>query len=402
MKIGIIREGKSPADARVTLTPFQVKSLLNQGLDIVVQPSEVRAYSDTEYRETGCILQEDLSDRDVLLGVKEVPVAQLLPEKTYFFFSHTIKEQSYNRNLLKACVEQKIRLIDYEVISDDKGQRLIAFGKFAGMVGAHNAIWTWGKRTGAYQLPRMHKIKDYESAKSIYQNLSIPAIKIVLTGTGRVARGAALVLHDMGIKKVTPLEFVTHEFSEPVFTQLNSFFYARRKDREVFDDVKDFYDNPSEYESDFEHFLPYTDILINGIYWDNRAPAFFTRVQMEDPEFKIRVIADITCDIAPESSIPSTLAPTTIADPVFGYDRYNHTKIRPFQDSTVDMMTIDNLPNEMPRDASEAFGQMFLEKVLPELIKKDSAVIQRATICKDGDLGPGFEYLRNYLNQKTD
>jgi alanine dehydrogenase len=399
MKIGIIREGKTPPDARVPLTPHQVKDLISKGIDVVVQPSNVRAYSDAEYRDAGCILKENLADRDVLLGVKEIPVDMLLTGKTYFFFSHTIKEQPYNQKLLKACIDKKITLVDYEVITDDRGQRLIAFGKFAGMVGAHNALWTWGKRTGDFDLPRMYTIKDYKAAKEIYTSMTIPPLKIVLTGTGRVANGAAQVLTDMGIKKVTPLDYVTHEFLHPVFTQINSFFYAKRKDGQVIDDVKDFFMNPLEYESDFRHFLPFSDIMINGIYWDNNAPAFFTKEQMQDEDFKIKVIADVTCDIAPISSIPSTLEASTIMDPVFGYDRFQHKKTKAFQENTVDMMTIDNLPNEMPRDASEAFGQMYLNHVFSELIKEDSEIIERATICRNGKLGLHFKYLKNYLEK---
>jgi len=400
LKLGIIREGKTPPDSRVPLSPTQCKELIDEGVDLVVQPSPGRCFTDEDYKAQGVKLQEDLSDRNTLLGVKEVPIDQLISDKTYFFFSHTIKEQAYNQKLLKAVIDKKIRLIDYEVLTNDNGARVIAFGKFAGMVGAHNALWTYGQRTGKVTLPRMKDIYDYAAAKAIYAETKLPPVKIVLTGTGRVAGGAAMVLEDMGIKKVQPLAFVTEQFDHPVYTQVNSFYYAKRKDGKVFDSVQDFYNNPSEYESDFHHFLPHADIMINGIYWDNDAPAFFTREQMQAPEWNIKVIADVTCDIAPVSSIPSTLKASTIANPVFGYDASTGKESAPYQSVSIDMMTIDNLPNELPRDASQAFGEMFIDHVLDELQQKSSALIERGTVAADGKLGSHFGYMTDYLAGK--
>lgn len=397
MKIGIIREEKTPPDSRVTLSPKHCKALIENGIDIVVQPSEVRCFPDEDYKAAGVPMSEDLSDRDVMIGVKEVPISSLVADKTYFFFSHTIKAQPYNQELLKAVVDKNITLLDYEVLTDENGARVIAFGKFAGMVGAHNGLWTYGKRTGEFDLPRMKDLYDYKTATSIYAETKFPSIKIVVTGTGRVAQGAVQVLKDMGFTKVRPIDYVKKEFDQPVFTQLNSFYYAKRKDGEVFDDVKDFYQNPKDYASDFNHFLPMTDIFINGIYWDNDAPAFFTLEQMQEPDFNIKVIADVTCDIAPVSSIPSTIRPTTIPDPVFGFDPKTQAETEPFLENAVDMMTVDNLPNELPRDASEAFGDMFIEHVLPEFRKGNSEMLTKATIATNKDLGTHFEYLRDYL-----
>jgi len=398
-KIGIIREGKTPPDSRVPLNPAQCKALIDKGIDLVVHPSPIRCFPDSDYEAAGVPLREDLSDRDVLLGVKEVPIDQLIPNKTYFFFSHTIKEQPYNRDLLKYIVEHNITLIDYEVLTDDRGARVIAFGKFAGMVGAHNGLWTYAQRTQKYHLPRMNELYDYQAAKEIYANLELPLLRIVLTGTGRVAGGAAMVLDDMGIRRVSPLEYLTtSKFTGPVYTQLNSFFYTKRKDGKVLDSVQDFYNNPNEYESDFSHFLPITDIMINGIYWDNDAPAFFTLDDLQSDQFAIKVIADVTCDIAPVSSIPTTIKASTIADPIFGFDRMKANETNPHGENVLDMMTIDNLPNELPRDASTAFGEMFIANVLDELEKDQSDLLERATIATKGDLGKHFEYLRDYLN----
>jgi len=397
LKIVLIREEKSPSDSRVVLTPRQCKTLIDKGYNISVQSSKVRAYTDAEYKAEGIPVIEEIHDFDIMIGVKEVPISNLIPQKTYFFFSHTIKEQPYNRNLLKTAIDRQIRLIDYEVITDDNNQRLIAFGKFAGMVGAHNAIWTYGQRTGLIDLPRMYQSKDYHTIKENYKKTGIPAIKIVVSGTGRVAYGATKVLDDMNIKRVNALDFFRSDFDYPVYTQLNSFFYASRKDGMVYDHVQDFYDNPQDYESNFHHFSKQADIFINGIYWDNKAPAFFTRKNMSKESFNIQVIADVTCDIAPISSIPSTLRATTIKDPVFGYDPKSGTETEPHLLGVVDMMTIDNLPNELPRDASEAFGDMFIEHVIPELDKENSSLLDRATICHKGTLNTPFEYLKNYV-----
>lgn len=398
--IVLIREEKIPSDARVVLTPQQCQHLRSQGYDISVQSSSVRAYKDDEYKALDIPVVEQIHDFDIFIGVKEVPISNLIPQKTYFFFSHTIKEQPYNRNLLKTAIERQIRLIDYEVITNDKGQRLIAFGKFAGMVGAHNGLWTYGQRTGAFEMPRMYQSKDYASVQEYYSRLKLPAAKVVLTGTGRVANGAAMVLEDMGIKKVRPLEFLLNSFDFPVFTQLNSFYYVARKDGRVVEDVRDFFNNPSEYESIFSPFIKTADIFINGIYWDNDAPAFFRIQDTASDEFNVKVIADVTCDIAPVSSIPSTLRASTIQDPVFGFDPLTGKECAPFS-SSLDMMTIDNLPNELPRDASEAFGEMFIEHVLPELDKSESSLLDRATICKMGKLTEKFKYLRNYVEAES-
>ena len=398
MKIGIIREGKTPPDSRVPLTPAQCKEVTeNFPVSITVKPSTGRCYTNKEYEDLEIPMANNLSDCDVLMGVKEVPIDQLQFRKTYFFFSHTIKKQSYNRDLLRACVERKIRLIDYETLTNAKNQRLIAFGKFAGMVGAHNGLMTYGWRTRTFNLPRMNEMHDYAEAHALYKTIDFPPIKIVLTGTGRVGSGAALVLDDMGIKKVSPERFLSHNYPGPVYTQLSCEDYLEHKEGKEFE-KNHFYKNPADYKSTFEPFTRRADLMINGIYWDNQAPAFFTQEDMTKNSFNIKVIADITCDIVPVSSIPSTIDASTIADPIFGFDPKTGQKTKPFGDDVVDMMTIDNLPNELPRDASQAFGNQFISNILPELLNPDSDVIKRATVTENGDLSPNFEYLRGYLN----
>lgn len=399
MKIGIIREGKVPPDSRVPLIPAQCAQIDQmEGVSLLVQPSPIRCFKDKDYEKEGINLQEDLSSCDVLMGVKEVPLEQLISNKIYFFFSHTIKKQSYNKKLLIEILKKNITLLDYEVLTDEKGRRLIAFGKFAGMVGAHNGIMTYGARTGAFTLKRMKDCLDYEEAKSIYRELTLPPMKIVLTGTGRVGKGAALVLEDMGIKKVDPADFLNKTYDEAVFTQLVCSDYAARKDGSAFD-KKDFYNNPQLFKSIFQPYTEAANVMINGIYWDNNAPAFFTVDEMTKSNFNIKVIADVTCDIAPVSSIPSTIKASTIADPIFGFDPKTNKETDPFQPESIDMMTIDNLPNELPRDASKAFGEQFMTSILPELLKEDSPIIQRATVARNGQLGPHFQYLKDWVEE---
>ena len=400
MKIGIIKEGKVPPDTRVALNPMQCKYAKdNYPIDIVIQSSPTRCFTDKEYLEEGIQIQENLHDCDLLLGVKEVPIPQLIDEKIYFFFSHTIKEQVYNKSLLQSILQKNIQLIDYEVLTNEKKQRLIAFGKFAGMVGAHNALYTYAQRTGQFSMQRMHQYYDYKAAKASYTTINWPPVKIVLTGMGRVAGGAAQVLKDMGIQQVSPKTFLTKNIHQASFCQLDCHDYAAHRKGKSFE-LAHFFKYPQDYNSIFKPYTQVADIMINGIYWDNQAPAFFTIKDMQSDDFNIQVIADVTCDIAPVSSIPSTLRASTIADPIFGFDPITGKETLPHQVDGIDMMTIDNLPNELPRDASTAFGIQFIKYILPELSNfKESRIIERATVAVEGNLGKHFGYLKGFVGQ---
>lgn len=398
VKIGIIREGKVPPDARSPLTPEQcAEAQVELPIRIVVEPSSVRCFKDEEFTKHGIHLQEDLSDCDILLGVKEVPIDKLIPGKTYLFFSHTIKKQAYNRPLLQAVLEKQIRLIDYEVLTNEQGERLIAFGFYAGIVGAHNGLWTWGKRTGQFSLPRLCESHDYAAVLEVYERLKLPPLRIVLTGGGRVSSGAAKNLRDMGIEQVSPEDFLSKQYDFAVFTQIQAEDYVSHKDGIPFD-KKHFYAHGDEYLSTFNRFWPLTDIFINGIFYDKKAPKFFTLDDMQRADFRPQVIADITCDLMPDSSVPSTLRATKIADPVYGFDPVRNSEIPAFEVQGVDMMTIDNLPSELPRDASAFFGRQLLEKILPELLKgRESAAICRGMITEEGALTQEFDYLSEYV-----
>lgn len=404
MKIGIIREGKTPPDSRVLFTPAQCKALQQQyDVEFLVQPSAGRCIPDSAYEAAGITLTEDLSSCPVLAGIKEVPKDQLIANKTYFFFSHTIKKQPYNRSLLQEIVKKNIKLLDYEALTNENRQRVIAFGRFAGIVGAHNGMMTYGKRTGKFELNQMHQYDDYAAAIAYYETLDLPEMKIVLTGSGRVANGAAEVLDYMGIKKISPEDFLTQKYNEAVYTQLECKDYVSRRGQDKHEEfeAQHFYDNPTEYESIFEPYTKLADLMINGIYWDNNAPAFFTKEEMQSEQFNIKVIADVTCDIAPVASIPATLFATTIANPVFGYDPQTGEATTPYQAHVIDMMTIDNLPNELPKDASKSFGEQFTTSVIEELLGlKNTGVIERATVTEGGKLGKHFAYLQDYLDGK--
>ena len=399
MKIGIIRETKSPADSRVCLPPAHCQEILNNnlGIEIFVQSSQTRCYKDEEYKALNIPVVDDVSDCDILLGVKEVKIPTLIPDKTYFFFSHTIKKQPYNKGLLQTVLQNKIQLVDYETLTDENGKRVIAFGRWAGIVGAHNGIKTWGKRKGTFDLKAMNQCFDFEEAKSYYNSLDLKGLKIVLTGTGRVSCGSAEVLDLMGIKKLNAQEFLNYKGTEPVYCMLaTEQLFAKDADNS-FDN--EFYKNPIGYHSILSPYLKQANLLINGIYWDNKAPALFTKETMKTDDFTIEVIADITCDIAPVASIPSTLKAATIADPVFGYDVNTEKETAPYSATSIDMMTVDNLPNELPRDASADFGNQFIKHVLPELFHNKIDMINRASITtKEGELNhPFYTYLSDYI-----
>lgn len=400
-KIGIIKEGKVPIDRRVPITPVQAREILDkmEGVEVVCQASDIRCFDDQEYRKNEIPVVDDVNDCDVLMGVKEVPLDKLIPEKTYFFFSHTIKEQPYNRKLLKTILDRKIRLIDYETLTNKNGQRIVAFGRYAGIVGAYNGILTYGKRYNLFELRPAHTCFDLEDLKTEFQKVKLPNIKIALTGGGRVAKGAMEVLNGMKIRRVSPHEYLNKFFDEPVYTQLNSRDYNKPKDGSEFS-RNEFYETPENFESDFLKYAHASDMLIACAFWDPRAPMLFKKEDILSPAFKIKVIADITCDI--EGSIPSTKRPSTIAEPIYDYNP-SEDKIEPplSDEANITVMAVDNLPCELPRDASEDFGRELIDNVLPHLLGDDNdTIIKRATIAQDGKLTEDYSYLQDYVDGK--
>jgi len=332
----------------------------------------------------------------VLMGIKEVPLERLVDNKTYLFFSHTIKKQPYNKKLLQAVLKKNIRLIDYEVLKDRQGNRLVAFGRYAGIVGAFNGLWTYGKRFGGYNLRRAFECFDVNDLKLELRKVKLPAVKIILTGAGRVGKGAMETLDTAGIRKVSPQDFLTRTFDEPVYVQLSSADYHVREDGGHFN-REEFHQHPERYTSHFKDFTRVADILMAGAFWNPKAPVLFTREDMTQPDFKIKVVADITCDIG--GSVPSTKQASSIADPIYDFDPKTDTVQPPLSSKAfVTVMAVDNLPCELPRSASEEFGRDLIDRILKPLLLEDpEGIIERGTIARDGALTAAFQYLDDYV-----
>lgn len=396
IKIGVLREEKSPPDKRVPLTPLICTELLRSypNLQIVVQPSKIRCYTDDEYLAFGLTLQEDLSDCDILMGVKEVPKDKLIAGKKYCFFSHTIKKQAHNIGLMKKLIEQKIQMIDYETLTDKNHNRIIGFGRYAGIVGAYNGILGYGRKYDLFQIKPANLCRDRAEMEEELKRVKLPNIKIALTGGGRVANGAIETLSALRIRKVTPEEFLMASFREPVYCQLNPRDYVERKNDHNFD-LNDFFNHPEHFVSKFTPYTKITDIFISAHFWDPRSPKMFTTDDMKTNDFHISVVADITCDI--DGSVPTTLRASTISQPFYGYNPKTDKEDVPFNKETICVMAVDNLPCELPRDASDDFGKDLMERVIPNFFNGDpDTVIERASICKEGKLMPNFEYLSDY------
>lgn len=395
LKLGLIREGKLPADNRVALTPAQCKWIHKNSSDIKisVQSSSTRCFPDKEYQLAGIEVKEDISECDVLFGIKEVPADQLIPNKTYFFFSHTKKAQEHNQKLMQGMVKKQITLVDYECLTHEDGQRIIGFGFFAGVVGAHNGMMAYGNRTGTFSLGRVSDVKDYRQLIHTYFGLKLPIMKIAVTGSGRVAHGVLEIMNLMGIHEVEPFDFLHKQFEYPVYVDLKGRDLYERKDDGTYNRI-DFHEHPEEYKCSFSPFVKQTDVLMNGIYWDKNVPPLFTIEDFQQKEFRIKTIADITNDT--NGSIPINIGDSTIKDPIYGVDKTTLQRTDPYLPNSVDLMAIGNLPNELPRDASRYFGEMLIKFVLEDLVKGGSAIIERATMLKNGNLTEPYSYLKEY------
>lgn len=402
IKIGIIREDKVPQDTRVPLTPQQCLYLLEEypdELQLQVQTSDHRAFKDQEYIDLGIKVVEDVSDSDILLGVKEVPVENLISNKTYLFFSHTIKKQPYNEGLMKTLIEKNIRMIDYELLTYSDGKRIIGFGYYAGVVGAHNGLLTYGKKHDLFDLKPAHECHDLKEMITEYRDVQLPHIKIALTGSGRVAAGLLHIMEEMEVQSVEPEDYLRNQFDYPVYVHLKGDKLYTRKSEQLYlqhYERNDFHENPNKYRCLFPNYIMETDILLNGIYWEEAIDPLFTNEQAQQDSFKISVISDVTCDI--DGSIPINIGASTIDDPVYGISRKDFSKQAPFQNTSdiIDVMAVDNLPNELPRDASEHFGEKMIKFIIPEFLSQHSDILDRATICKAGKLTGLYDYLEDY------
>jgi saccharopine dehydrogenase (NAD+, L-lysine-forming) len=395
LKIGILREEKVPHDRRVAFTPEQCKHIESTfNVKIIVQPSDWRVIKDSQYTAAGITLRDNLTDCDILIGIKEVPAENLIPEKKYLFFSHTIKKQAHNKKLMKALIEKKICMIDYETMTDEHFNRIIGFGHYAGIVGTYNGILGYGLKYNLFNLKRAVDCADMNEVKEELKKVNLPNLKIIITGNGRVANGAIELAGMLHLRRITPYEFTHYTFREPTYTQLHSSNYNEPLDGSAWNTEK-FYSHPDKFRSTFMKYARFCDLLIHCSYWNPKAPLLFTKQEMKSPEFGISVIADVTCDI--NGSIPSTTKASTIAEPFYGYDTKSEQETTAFSKDAITVMAIDNLPCELPLNASEDFGKELIDKVLPFLLKEDNnEMIERATIVKNGKLMPRFDYLKDY------
>ncbi len=395
LKIGLIREGKVPQDNRVALTPAQCKWLrLNfDDVQVVAQHSPTRCYTDQEYERAGVEVTEDMSDCNLLLGIKEVPVDMLLDGKRYMFFSHTKKMQPGNQKLFKTLLAKKNTLIDYECLEHTDGTRIIGFGFFAGIVGAHNGMMAYGNRTGQFKLQRVGSVNSFQKLIHTYFGLKLPNIKIAVTGTGRVAHGVLEIMNLMGIHEAEPEEYLEREFAYPVYVHLKGAdLYAHKETGRY--NRNDFHANPQHYRCNFTHYISNTDILINGIYWERNIPRLFEMEELRRPDFRIQTIADITDDL--NGSVPCNLGDSTIDDPVYGVDKNSFERTAPYIPGSVDIMAVGNLPNELARDASRYFGEQLIKHVLDDIRKGGSALVNHATMINEGQLNEPYLYMKTY------
>jgi alanine dehydrogenase len=400
IKFAIIKERKNPPDRRVVFSPEKLAEARKQfpKAEFIVESSDVRVFPDEAYRSLGFKVTEDVSDCDVMIGVKEVPIEHLIPNKKYFYFSHTIKKQPYNRELLKAMLKKNIEMYDHETIVNKNGARLIGFGRYAGLVGAYNGFRALGLRDKLFNLPKVETLADLNAVKAELDKIALPNIKILLTGTGKVAHGAKEILDHLKIKEISDALYLTSRFTEPVYVMADVMEYAKRKDGKV-GNKKEFYKDPSGYESNFMPYAKETDFFIAGHFYGNNAPYLFTREDAKNPDFKINLVADISCDI--NGPVASTLRASTIADPFYGYDPKTESEVAFDAKDAITVMAVDNLPCELPKDASEGFGEMFLEYVIPSFFNDDErGILKRAKITENGKLTERFSYLQDYVDGK--
>ena len=400
MKFGIIKERKNPPDRRVVFSPLKLKEFKEQFPKAIVkvEPSAMRIFSDDAYRKQGIEVTENMTDCDVLLGVKEVPIEALIPNKKYFFFSHTIKKQPYNRRLIQAILHKNIELYDHETMVKENGMRLIGFGRYAGIVGAYNGFRAIGLKNNSFNLPKAANLAGQQELISELNKIRLPNMKILLTGNGKVAYGAKEMLDGMKILQVSVEQYLHNSFEEPVYCLADVLDYNKRKDHQVLDNF-DFYNHPEKYESDFMRFATVTDFFIAGHFYGNGAPYLFTREDAKSQKFKIQFVADISCDV--NGPVASTLRASTIAAPLYGYNPATESEVDYKDKEAIVVMAVDNLPCELPKDASEGFGELFLNNVVPAFFNNDKdGILQRAKMTEKGRLTKRFSYLQDYVDGK--
>tara|TARA_B110000027_G_scaffold134096_1_gene164900 strand:- start:3510 stop:4715 length:1206 start_codon:yes stop_codon:yes gene_type:complete len=400
MKFGIIKERKNPPDRRVVFSPGKLKEFKNKfnTATLLVESSDIRVFSDQQYKEAGFEVTQDMTGCDVLFGVKEVPIAALIPNKKYFFFSHTVKKQPYNRALMRAILDKNIELYDHETITKKNGNRLIGFGRYAGIVGAYNGFRAIGLKNTTFTLPKAETLAGQQELIEALKGTDIPKYKILLTGNGKVAFGAKEMLDALHIKQVSVQDYIENSFDEPVYCLADVLDYNKHKEDKNTTNTH-FYAHPGAYTSDFYRFAKVTDFFIAGHFYGNGAPFLFTREDAKSNDFKIKFVADISCDV--DGPVASTIRASTIADPLYGYDPKSESEVSYTSENAIVVMAVDNLPCELPMDASEGFGALFLENVIPAFFNDDKeGVLKRSKMTANGKLTARFAYLQDYIDGK--
>jgi len=399
ISIGVVKETKNPPDRRVAVTPEEGKNILKlfPHVSLYIQSSSNRCFSDDEYRVHGLNVVDSLDNCDILIGVKEVAIDKLISNKTYMFFSHTAKQQPYNKKLLKEILKKNITLIDYEQLTNNSKMRLIAFSRWAGIIGCYNGLKALGEKNNLFQLKPASQLKHiHEMFDELNTAKEMLPIKILITGHGRAGTGAAEILNYLEIPEVKPKDFLNKSYDHAVFTILDPHDYVEQVNEKEFT-LQHFFNNPTMYKSKFTPYTKVTDFLIACHFWDPQSPLLMTREEMQANDFSISTIADISCDI--NGAIPSTIRPTTIEEPIYGYNPFTGKETAPYAESSITVMAVDNLPGELPRDTSSDFSKSLIEKILPELLVKDEhEVIKRATIASNGKLTKKYSYLKDYTS----
>lgn len=433
-RIGIRREDKSRWERRVPVIPEHAQKLREEhGVEVWLQPSPIRVFTAEEYARVGVEMHEDLSPCPVIFAVKEIPQDFFEPGKIYVFFSHTIKGQPYNMPMLRRMLELGCTLIDYEKVADERGRRLIFFGRHAGLAGMIDSLWALGQRLAWEGIPnpfteirqtyRYETLAEAQEAvvqvreKILGEGLpeSITPLIIGIAGYGNVSRGVQEILNLLPICEIEPAEVVA--ISERGDHSRNCVYKVVFKEEHTVEPIaatnhfvlQDYYNHPEKYRSQFEKYVPYLTALMNCIYWEKKYPRLITKAYLKrlygsEEQPRLRVIGDISCDI--EGAIECTLHCTEPDNPVFVYDPFTDRTIPGYEGRGPVVLAVDILPSELPREASADFSQVLLDYI-PAIAKADYSVpfdqlnlppeIKRAVIAYRGELTPDYRYLEKFL-----
>lgn len=395
IRIGIIQERKTPPDFRVPLTPKQCAQVVQtySNVELFVESSPIRCFSDEAYEQEGIAVVDDVSHCDILFGVKEVPIEFLIPNKTYFFFSHTLKKQPYNAKLLRAILDKRIELIDYEALKGRDGKRIIGFGRYAGIVGVYEGIRAFGWKHKLFNLPSPQLLSGRIEFDQELKKIDVSQIRAVLTGWGRVGNGAEEVMEQLDLKRVSEEEFLLNPNEKGVYVHIDTpQMYKRIHDGKF--DKSEFYSSPESYTSNLEQYALSANLYIAAHLWNAKNPILLNQAFFLNNR-NCSVVADISCDL--NGPIACTIRASKIADPVYGYDVVTGLETTYENDQAVAVMAIDNLPCELPKDASEDFGSEIIKNILPRLIHEDDGVLATGReTTKEGTLTAAFEYLSDY------